>query len=593
MYPTMKSELPAHQRQRGTAVPNKTEPKLGEWYWVDTEDWEEPTSWINGQAVDGKGKKTTKRLLCVTHLASNHVVFSKCDHDGYDCGWRVRYKDLEAITTLEPQWQAILQCEINAKQIELKAAVEALCDTVRNVGLLPDPKAPPTLLPAITRRDPEVHKRELIALKEKQFPEAEKRVEHITKQITALHKCLYLPFKSEAERMAKAVSKVDDRLFVLELYAGLFQSCKQIAQGQAPEANTPVAVRQMLRYMDEECLIDYDKGGIDHWGIDEFDNWVAKPENYQRLAPEPRCIVALRVRRYDKQYDTHGLNFAGLLGVLRDHQLNMQTYLLIRNGSQIFRLATEIDFSPRLLPMRDAFVKPFTGDGWHGKEGKTITPDDLDYDKHVEARMAEIFKYNRVMFLVQGLLDRSKVFSPHPPINLADPAHVEQWFKAVFDEETGLPSSEPVKWEAYRDAKNMAIRIGSAVWSNYYPESDYSYSRFDRGEKIRENRRRPSICNVTSIKRDRSAVRVSWPWGKRWGYEHRDSFGNYYGKYGEWEVNKMCHTWVPMDEVFNVSAYVPGEYKRFLCDAYMKGAYLQWAPQLLAAENWHNKRKTK
>lgn len=34
------------------------------------------------------------------------------------------------------------------------------------------------------------------------------------------------------------------------------------------------------------------------------------------------------------------------------------------------------------------------------------------------------------------------------------------------------------------------------------------------------------------------------------------------------------------------SAYVAGEYKAFLCDHYLKGAYLKWAPQLIGAEQW-------
>jgi hypothetical protein len=39
-----------------------------------------------------------------------------------------------------------------------------------------------------------------------------------------------------------------------------------------------------------------------------------------------------------------------------------------------------------------------------------------------------------------------------------------------------------------------------------------------------------------------------------------------------------------------VAAYRPGDYKPFLCDAHLKGAYLRWAPALLSAERWHMER---
>lgn len=562
-------------------------PKLGDWRWVKVEDDE---------------KKEKEYLLCCTHLASNHAVFSWTNEKGWNKSWLVRYRDLEAETREESNWKEVIEGWIEESKEELAQAVRKLSDMTKNAGLIQEYSAnaqnePQTLLPAKTLQSPEEHKKALLKLKESDFPAQYKTVESITQKIASYHRALYLPFQAEAEKLNKAVEKVDQRLFALELYAGLFQQCKCIRNGDSAPQDTPIAVRQMIRYMDEESLIDYDRGGMDYKNLEDFDAWIAKDENLNRIAPEQRCVVALKVRRDSKDYDTRGLNFFGLMRVFEEHMKNERTYLLLRNGTQVYRLTTEIEFDPRLLPLRDEFHKPFEKEEWHGlgnTKNRTITPDDFEYDKHVEERMQKIFEYNRVMFLVQGLLDRSKVFSPHPPINLADESHVKTWFKAVFDEELGLPSSNPPKWEDYRDLKNTQIQVGSFVWSDWHPDSDYRYERYTQGDVLIDGRERDKILAVTAIKKDRSQVRVSWPWGTRYGYEHRDSWDRSYGKWGEWEVNRMRHCWIPLKEVFNVSAYQSGEYKQFLCDAYLKGAYLKWAPPLLDSEKWHmNQKKQK
>jgi hypothetical protein len=44
---------------------------------------------------------------------------------------------------------------------------------------------------------------------------------------------------------------------------------------------------------------------------------------------------------------------------------------------------------------------------------------------------------------------------------------------------------------------------------------------------------------------------------------------------------------VPSTELFNVSAYRPGDFKRFYADPRTRQAYLKWAPLMLAAEDYH------
>jgi hypothetical protein len=207
----------------------------------------------------------------------------------------------------------------------------------------------------------------------------------------------------------------------------------------------------------------------------------------------------------------------------------------------------------------------------------------------VEKRRKTVFRYNRILFLLQGLLDRSDVLRPHAMINLGDPQHIEQYIKLVFDEELGLPSANPPKWEDYRDQANKAIRKGSwchAKWT----ETRYrgaGYRSYEREYEVKMS----GIYQITQVRKDGKSVKVSWPWGNRHGWEYPEGWGRGSGRYGEWPVDKLRHRWVPLEDVFCIDNYKLGDYKPFLCDAYLKGAYLTWAPQLLSAEDWYQKKE--
>lgn len=556
-------------------------PKRGEWFWVrDSEKDDKPA------------------LMCVEHIGSNFVRFTAAHGSGGSFDHTTHHRDLLKLTVPEPKWKEILERRSLNKQKELADAVHRLADKVKAADLLPAEGQAPSMLPSTTRVDPKRKKYALLTLKNKTLPAAEKAVDQIIKEMVAIQRDLVMPMLIECKRMCGLKDKIEDRLFVLELYAGIGEAAEQIGEGEPAPPETPITIRQMLRYMDEETLIDYDHGGMDFRSLKDFDKWIAAPENYERILPEPRCVVAFKVRRHLKDYGPCG-DLAGAFRQMEEHYRNMKTYLCIRNGAQIWRLATDIEFEPRLLPFRDEFHKPFEVPDeygtWVDEDGKpnftghkkvyrdpeAVTPDDVRYDAHIDKRKKLIFQYNRILFLIQGILDRSKVFSPHPPINLSDMEHVRNFVHANHDEELGLPSSNPPSWEAYRDEKNAQMKVGGFAWATWTEENrDRGRFSYERSDKVFKG-----IYKVTSIKKDRTAVRVSWSRGRREGYEFPTGWWSGYGRWGTWDYkNKWCHKWIPMKDCFNVDAYVPGEYKVFLCDAYLKGAYLQWAPQLLSAE---------
>jgi hypothetical protein len=48
-----------------------------------------------------------------------------------------------------------------------------------------------------------------------------------------------------------------------------------------------------------------------------------------------------------------------------------------------------------------------------------------------------------------------------------------------------------------------------------------------------------------------------------------------------------CSITVPVDKLLNVSAYRPGDFKRFFEDPRTRREYLEWAHLMLAAEDYH------
>jgi hypothetical protein len=107
--------------------------------------------------------------------------------------------------------------------------------------------------------------------------------------------------------------------------------------------------------------------------------------------------------------------------------------------------------------------------------------------------------------------------------------------------------------------------------------------------------RRPLFCTVSKISKDRKKVTLRWDLGEKvntdWRIDYSRPVPNKPNYYYQSPHDTKKHLGfgnqvVDMDQVLNVNAYHVGDYEMFLCDAALKGAYLEWAPQLLACERF-------
>jgi len=579
--------------------------KVGDWYWVkfDDEKWD-----------DKKGKHVKvgehEDMMCVYEVGSNYVGFSVYENDRiHTSEERVHFDEFLGRCRPEPDWKAVLNIRMEGFQKQIAAKTMEMVERAKELCLLKAPRQEQaeavSMLPARSSVDLRAHQKELVQY-QKSVPEISKEIDELAKEFGAAARNMALPDMAQLGVVKDSIKIVEDRIFTIELYVGLKEDVIRIADGEPAGVDEPVAVRQLMLYMDEETLFDYSDGGMDFTKLGDFDKWVVRPENLCRVLPEKRGVVAFQVRRHKKDYGTPS-NLLTAWTHMNWHNDNMLTYLLIRNGQRVYRVASDIDFAPRLIPTADEISKePFEEvNHWSNKrEVKVVTPESVKYDDHVRKMMGRIQHYNRVVVLLQGLLDRTDVFAPHPSIRLSKAADMEKWVRLIRDEEKGL-SGLKVTLKEYLEQLNKTLRTGKWVYvlrqyrcaekENKYSNKHYTQLHGKSVEIVRPQRSwaaeaMPAVCKVQAMKRDGSAVKVSWSKGKNsrgkeiWvsnpdkpGWGHYDYDDN---------TEMMLHEWVPVAFVMNISDYTAGDYKMFLCDRALRGEYLEWAPSLLTAEDW-------
>ncbi len=209
-----------------------------------------------------------------------------------------------------------------------------------------------------------------------------------------------------------------------------------------------------------------------------------------------------------------------------------------------------------------------------------------DIAKEVEK---QIKYYNRIVLIIQGLFDRSEVLHPHAPAKLWTPAGMEAAIELVYDGASALNYGPTPDFEAYRNGLNQQLKRGSytigqeEAWQTR--EAQIYNSRRAWGGKDVEHHEPygdPGPGYIAQVEEWSGRKRAA---GYRWTRERR-SYGSYrYGRDNEKQI--PCRLTVPEDKLFNVSAYKPGDFKKFYQDPRTRRDYLQWAELLLEAEEWH------
>lgn len=616
-------------------------PVLGRWYWVL-------------KNTDYAGKPKPDWLGCAMKVGSNFVeVHSPHTDRGYSSE-RIHFDEFVDRLRHEPKADEVIRARIGhwqAESVRLLADIERV---TRSLGMTPQDKlgapaaqgeaAGGALMVLSSQADPNAYSQALTVAKEETLPALFKEVGVAHGNLAKWMKAPVMSTLAQLKDQAEIVADIDDRIFSVSLYAGLTEDAARIKDGPPADMSDKLHVMQRMAYMDEECLANYRVGGMEFKDIGAFDTWLAEPENRDRILPFPRTLVAMRVRRSEKERQWDG-RIRTLLVHMEERELDKATFLYIRNGEQLWRITTAVDFGALIFPDPTTFnpsepkmMKLFCGrvqqfitvaeyeqrrdaeaervrkseewekarpdadrnpywrsdhdfgsyrlDDWHPFNATSVYFDDATNE--IEKQIKE---YNRVALIIQGLFDRSMTLHPHPPARTWTAEGFDAAVKLVYDGTSVLHYGEPPDFEAYRARCNASLREGSTtvgqddVWERH--EGTKESARRDRSPHERSDHR-PERYRPYGNPGPGYLARV-----KKWTrtgkatfeWEREKRSGDRY-----WEQSVACSITVPATELFHVDAYTPGDFRQFFADPRTRAEYLKWAPMLIAAEEWHHAR---
>jgi hypothetical protein len=568
---------------------------------------------------------------------------------------RVHHDNFLSELTPEPNAEAIIAGNVDRYQHQMDSIMGRIKETTARLGVVPMQSIEDrtgdganALAVVSSQVDTDAYKNALILAKKETLPALFEEMKHASSNLTHWMKATSLPMMAAIGPMKDSIEAIDDRIYTIELYAGLTEDAVKVRDGDPAQTFEKLRVMQRRLYMDEECLANYTAGGIDIKSIGAFDQWIAEPENFERLLPFPRCMVAFRVRRFDKDREVE--NLMDLLVNIQLQNADKFTYLYIRNGEQVWRVTCNFEFEEKVFPdigqfdvTRPQMVKMFAGrvdqimdrdrweffmeeeqakvtaqqmkhDAWNAeqdpamvnksfhnphrvndyklrelREYEPLNPTNVYFDEASKFISDEIKKFNRVAIIIQGLFDRSLVLHPHPPVQVWHPSSMIQSLEFIYDATFTLSDGEKPDFEAYRAKLNALIGPDSIVTG----QEDF----WRRLEAIKENariekegydsrRHRPNYKRLTPSYSDGPGLVSNMTEWKVRAKKAVFRFVRNRGRYGFGdEISTSVD--VPVSEILNVSAYTPGDYKMFLSDHRTRQEYIKWAYLLLAAEDYH------
>jgi len=614
--------------------------------------------WFRSQDTDDKGA-----LCTITEIGSNYIeVTAVVGHH-----WRVHLDQIDTRLEPAPDYFDEIQRKIGTHQQQ----VVYLMDEVRRVtaalgvpiqGALPEAAAQSQALAVASGATaPKAYKDALILAKDETLPELFKQIKEQHEHLATWMKAPLIPRRAELSQMKGSIDAIDQRIFTVELYAGLVEQLACIREGEPAHILDKIHLFQRRHYMDEECLVQYEAGGMNFEKIEAFDEWLCRDENRNRILPHPRSIVAFRVRRKTKDYDSR-INAWIRFSM---EQADKWTFLYIRNGGQVWRLSTQIDFGSQLFPNKeDSLLLSDDGEqrwirvndrgtkfkgvvsnrerehylqreaeeeaeyqeklkAWkrkskaqRKKDGEYFEPhrhfrdhysfepcdpSSVFYDDAIRSIAKEATEHNRVAVVIQGLIDRSLAVHPHPPWKLWQADSFANAIELVYDVSRALTPGEAPDFGVYAAQLRKSIKVGSLtigqerMWKRREAEKENARRNRRDGGRYHDDLEyfKPYgddgpgfIGRVTAIRGGKA--RFEWKRKSERGEKYWEPDPERPG----WGWNRRRYPmidesiWVPLDELFNVSAYNAGDFRMFYDDPRTRTDYLQWAPLLLPAEDY-------
>lgn len=649
--------------QQAGQIPSETEEiRVGDWYWVvsarlrgdEDEDEDEDLVGADVPALQEPGSAGTRRgrwFGCVVKIGSNYAELrGVAGERGSRRSERIHLDEFDSRCSKERDPEAVISANVDRARLRVASLLKEVKQLTASLGVVPahalgSGKDTAALALRMSDRPTKEYEQALVRAKDKDLPALFKKIGSANETMAAWMAAETIPLKAQEEGLRDITEAVQDRIFNVELYAGLCEEAVRVRDGAPADMHEKVRLFQRLHFMDEECLANYRTGGMSYSGIEDFDSWIAQDENRDRLLPFRRCIVAFRVRRDPKERRAPS-SLAEFVNFNKAYELDKFTFLYVRNGDQLFRVRTGVEFKEQIFPDVENFSLEgklwydnfhdvmVTDDQYKGmvleyqrdyrewkreqrekkaaaKGGEKVSPiggkwgmfgpedparwfrrfdySNVEKDDIAKKIHAKIRDHNRVVVIVQGILDRSPMLHPHPPWQIWNPDGFEACIELVLDDSRALVAGEAPDFEAYRARLNASIGPGTVTvgqekaWLRR--EAARESARMDRSWRTPRDARRPTLWKPWGNPGPGRLARVTKVTGDKCRFD--------------WQKERASNRWpyqnivrddtitVPRSCLLNVDAYKPGDFKQFFNDPRTRADYLRWAPLMLEAEEYH------
>jgi len=603
MLPVEKERgIPEKQGRSATRVSRDDAIKVGQWYIVKDK----------GRSGDWPG--------CVIRIGSNYIEL-RGPMEYYAGGHhqaRVHIDEFDDVCELVGDPERMISGKIKYFESRVRQGLNEIRLLTSGLGIDPTGDGPDpgskSVMVIAGATDIEAYKSSLSHAK-KRIPEIHAEIKKETEGMNSWLGARKITLEAQIGGTRDAIELIENKIFSVSLYAGLREDIEHIVEGAPAPENERLRLMQRRLYMDEECLLDYEVGGMEYREISEFDRWLSKSDNFKRILPFPKSMVAFRVRRFDKYRDWTGDLSTALINI-RLAEEDKATFFYIRNGENLYRLDSALDFGEMIFPDQDRLnlTEPMMIEGrgrrlitrreyermkaeyeeeeeakreedggrspWfvHRFSVEEYQPFDsgsLYYDDMVLNIGRQVDHYNRIVLIVQGLFDRTNILDPHPRVKTWDDESFRSSIELIYDASNVLyGTSDPPSFREYQRKCNASLKAGSMtvgqeLWWRRQCEEKTSGAYFTGWP------RNPGPGYIAPVKKYIRTGKAVFEW-------KREKVGSYHSYGGNGKVN--CKITIPAEYLFNINAYKPGDYKQFFRDPRTRERYLKWAQMLLAAE---------
>jgi hypothetical protein len=265
----------------------------------------------------------------------------------------------------------------------------------------------------------------------------------------------------QVSAMREEMKRRMEQIWMIELFLGSKEEVKRLAEGVPAPAEEPITVRQLVLCMDEEIAVYHwmnnpDMIGEFDWkNLEDFDTWLTEdPAHLDSIFPHKKGIVSLKVRRHVKNRDYLNGSIGGILQKISEEQNDNMTYLLVRNGGNLYRLWVDVMLWPRLFPAEADYASMSSGGHFD-----------------MERAQKRMKTYMAGLLVIQGLIERSDLFHPLPKAGISVFKPQDQhYFDLIRDGEgygklvDGTDKLAHVTWKGYRAWLREQLAAGVRVY---------------------------------------------------------------------------------------------------------------------------------